>query len=103
MPAPTRFSTLDPRETRVLIFDFSQGLASGEALAAVVAVDVVLDYGVDAAPASIISSVQVSGQYVLVKVTGMEAPVDYHITVTASTSNPAKTLVVPGVLPVRYL
>jgi hypothetical protein len=98
----TRFSVVDPAEVIVLTFDFSAGLNTGETLVAPT-VSVSVDYGTDPAASAIVKASQISGQTVLVQVSGMLDGVDYHLHCLCTTSNAAKTLMDAGVLPCRVL
>lgn len=95
-----RFSTIGPTEKTVLHFEFAAGLSGGETLQTPT-VACTVDYGTHANPESILGSATVSGTQVLVPVSSLVNDVDYHITVTCTTSNTTKTLSVAGILPVR--
>jgi len=97
----SRFLPLAPTEARVLTFDFTQDMATGETLTGSPTAAVSVDFGTDASPQAIVKQVTISGLTVLVAVSGMQNNVDYHITVTCPTSNALKTLTMAGILPVR--
>jgi hypothetical protein len=104
MSTTPRFSVSDPSEKLTLTFDFTNGLATGETLgSASVVVTLDNNYGTDSSPQAIVSASTVSGNYVLVAISGQFANNDYHIHVTVTTSNPNKILANAKVLPVRNL
>jgi hypothetical protein len=96
-----KFPELDPHEKRVLTFKFGADLAAGETLATPTVI-VTARMGRDSAAQSIVhGSPQIVGTDVLIEVTSMLAPVDYHILIECTTSNATKVLVLAGLLPVR--
>jgi hypothetical protein len=95
-----KFDPIDKREGNVLTFKFDLGLFGAETLV-LSSATVVVDRGEDPTATSILGVPQISGKSVLLPVTNLKDNVDYHITVTCTTSNPDKTLVAAGVLPVR--
>ena len=96
-----RFSEVDGSEKVVLTYEFAQGLSVGETLLTPTAV--VVAYGPDSSPGAIVGAMSVSGTKVLVPISGQAEGVDYHITVTCTTSNATKTLALGAILPCREL
>lgn len=93
-----------PTEKRVLTFDFSADLATGEALAAPIAVTFETEFGIDASPSSMANgsaALDSTATQVLVPVKGGTAGVDYRVTVTVATTNAAKAPALAGILSVR--
>lgn len=98
----TRFDIVGPSEEIPLTFEFAPGLVDPETLTGDPVVVVEVDFGTDANAQNIVAGAQVmDDDTVIVAVRGMVVDVDYHITVTCTTSNLDKTLTVAGVLPVR--
>lgn len=99
LPKTAYFSPADPGEKLVLTFDFTNGL-NGVTLVSPT-VKATVDAGTDPNPNAILGSPAIVGATVLVPVSGMVLGVDYHITVTCTTTNNNLTLAVAGILPVR--
>lgn len=99
LPKTAYFSPADPGEKLVLTFDFTNGL-NGVTLVSPT-VKVVVDAGTDPNPTAILGSPAIVGSTVLLPVANMMLGVDYHITVTCTTTNPNLKLAVAGILPVR--
>jgi hypothetical protein len=97
-----RFSITDPTEKVVLTFDFTNGLATGETLTGATAVPSVTA-GTDPTPQARITTVQVQGNLVLLAFANGLAGTDYHLLVTATTSNSNKVLSIAQTLPIRNL
>lgn len=107
------FETKDPRETVVLTFDASDGLASGETLTDIASTDVTMASGTDPNAANIIANPQINtspitvngkmlptGTAVQAEAVGGVNPARYLIAITCNTSNPDKVLTIKGILPV---
>lgn len=104
MTTTNRFDVKDPSEKQVLTFDFSLGLAQGETLTTPVTVSITVLNGTDPTPAAVLAGgnafVPGNLQY-SVPVQGGIDLTDYDIVVKAATTNPAKSLALGGILPVR--
>jgi hypothetical protein len=107
------FDAKDPRETVVLTFDASLGLADGETLTGITKTDVTMASGTDPNAASVVSGPLVNGTPITVKgktlapgtavqaeAVGGVSPAHYLIAITCTTSNPDKVLTLKGILPV---
>ena len=107
------FDAKDPRETVVLTFDASLGLASGETLTTITKTDVTMASGTDADAATVVANPLTNGAPITVKgktlavgtavqaeAIGGVSPAHYLIAITCSTSNPDKVLTLKGILPV---
>lgn len=104
MTTLNRFDPKDPGEAQPLLFDFSADLAAGETLAGTVVVSVTVVKGVDPSPNVILAggnSLDATSTKFFVPVVGGLDGVDYDIVVKYQTTNPKKTLVLGGILPVR--
>lgn len=107
------FDPKDPRETVVLTFDASAGLASGETLTLIDEVDVTMASGTDAHAADVVTNPQINGASITIagkslptgtavqaEAVGGVSPARYLIAVTCKTSNSDKVLTLKGILPV---
>ena len=97
------FSALDPSEWRVLTFDFSDDLATGETLTTAVTVAVAVIKGVDGTPTGILSgspTFNVENTKILQAVKASTEGNTYAIKVVSSTSDPLKKLAMTGILPI---
>ena len=98
-----RFRSKDASESRVLAFDFSADLDTGETLTGSPDVTVHLALGPDANPSAILAggnAFDTAHKMFLVPVTGGTQGTEYLIKVVSNTSNAAKRLALSGVLPV---
>jgi len=106
MTTTARFNTKGVGEKRVLVFDFSADLASGETLTgAVSSVSATVVNGTDASPSAIFAGGNgidaTSTKYLVPVQAGLDG-VDYDVVVLgAVTTNVKKTLDLGGILPVR--
>lgn len=104
MTTTNRFDVKDPGEKELLFFDFSLGLSAGETLQLPVTVSIGVVNGADPTPASMLAGGNFFNPGNLVYVVPVQGGLDltdYDIVVKAATSNPAKVLVLGGILPVR--
>lgn len=100
---PLQFDDKDPEEAIPLVFDFSDGLATGELLSTF-SVSVSVWKGVDANASTVLDSgtqFDLTTTKVYVPVKGGLDSVDYLVRVKCTTTNTKKTLVLTGILPVR--
>lgn len=108
-----QFDAKDPRETVVLTFDASLGLASGETLTDITETDVTMASGTDPEAKNIVSGPLINGTPITVngktlpvgtavqaEAVGGVSPARYLIAITCNTSNPDKVLTLKAVLPV---
>lgn len=99
-----RTDSLDPDEKRVITFDFSDELDSGEMLAGTITSLVSVPMGSDPSPDAVIDGTPIfdpTSKMVLVPVKGKVPLCDYSIKVVCQTSNPTKRLALVAVLPIR--
>lgn len=107
MSTTKKFDIKDPGESVVLTFNFAPGLAAGEFLTGIVSVTCAVNEfsaATDGNPSVVLNgsnALDVTNTQALVAVTGGLNSVDYDVVVKATTSNPKKTLVLGGILPVR--
>ncbi len=104
MTTKNRFDAKDPDEQRVLTFDFSADLATGETLTGAPTVSISVVGGTDASPLAVLvggNSFDAAHLLYYVPVTGGLNGVDYDVVVKAPTTTTTKSLVLGGVLPVR--
>lgn len=112
IPIPLQFDWKDPRETRVLTFDATLELASGETLTGTPTAQITTVTGADATPSLVLSGVIVNaaslsvagktiavGAAVQAVASGGNFSSAYLIAITCTTSNPNKTLVLKATLP----
>ena len=104
MTTSNRFEVKDPWELQILTFDFSAGLATGEALVGTPTVSVTTVYGTDSNPSAILAGGNTldatSTKYLVPVKAGIDG-CDYDIVVDALTTTASKTLSLGGILPVR--
>ena len=104
MTTKQRFDEKGPSELRVLAFDFTADLATGETLSGSPTVVVTLLLGNDSSPASILAganSLDGSAKVFYVPVHGGMDGCDYDVVVKYPTTNSKKSLELGGILPVR--
>ena len=100
------FPIIDPDEQRVLVFDCSLELLSGESLQGVPIVKVKLSAGTDANPGNILmapATYDTTGTLVLQPVGNLANSDgnDYAFEAIAPTTSPNKNVVIRAILPVR--
>ena len=96
---------IDPRESRVITFDFGPDLTQGETLSGAIILDVIVVAWADYIPSALVSgapSFDPNNTMVLVPVSGRLPRVAYAITVTCNTSTPGKRVALSAGLPVKY-
>ena len=95
-------SPLNAGETRVLTFDMSADLATGETLVGAPVVTVTTLAGTDPSPQSILqrTTFDSTNTKMLLQVHPLISACEYSIATVVSTSNPAKTLALPAILSV---
>jgi len=93
---------LNALETRVLTFDFSGDLATGETLAGSPVVSVSTLAGTDKNPQAIVvrDMFDPTSTQILIQVNPTVPACEYAISTVCSTTNPAKTLALPAILSV---
>jgi hypothetical protein len=106
MTTSARFSTKGTGEKRVLVFDFSADLVTGETLTGTVtSVTITVVAGTDPSPATVLvggNGIDASATKYLVPVQGGVDGCDYDIVVLgAVTTTATKRLDLGGILPVR--
>ena len=97
------FNVKAPGESVNLTFIFANGLGPGETMTGTISTSVAVLTGTDANPNGILNGnpgYDSTATQVIVPVTGGMSGTTYQITVTATTSNSKKTLVLAGALPV---
>jgi len=100
----TLLSTKDVDEEVILTFDFTDGLASGEALTSIVSTEIVVNSGVDANVALVLNgspNFYTGNSAVSVPVKGGLADCSYKVKVTCDTTNAEKRLTVTAILPMN--
>lgn len=99
-----RTDSLDPDEKRVITFDFSDELDSGETLAGAITSLVFVSMGSDPSPDAVIDGTPIfdpTSKMVLVPVKGKVPLCDYSIKIVCGTTTPSKKLALVAVLPIR--
>ena len=96
-----RFSIIAPGQKAVLTYQLAAGLDIGETLVNTPSCSVTVEFGADATPSNLVTSIDISGTDVLVAVNPTIADIDYRIEVSCPTSNSLKVLKLAKVLPVR--
>jgi hypothetical protein len=94
----------DPDEDIIVTFDFTEGLAPGETIAAIISVVVTVNAGVDEAPNAILTGVpwiDPTGLYGQQPVINGLDNVTYNIQMLCATTFPHRQLAITGILPVR--
>ena len=97
------FDIKDPGESVPLIFDFSAGLATGETLVVTPTMSISVTQGMDPSPGSMLSGAlgfDPTMTQCIQPVSGGISGCEYELVCTTPTSNPLKTLVLVGLLPV---
>lgn len=106
---PPRFPEKDPAELVPLAFNFTNDLLTGELLSGTPTVTVTAALSqagatLDTNPTAILNgpaALDTTRKFVVQPVMGGLDFNDYEVKVLVATTNPVKTLVFPGVLPVR--